>query len=449
MVDILISGGTVVTMGPERRIIKNGSVVIEGKTIVEVGKAESLKRKYKADREIEAKGRLVLPGFINVHHHTQSSTTLGRGYHMENPGTLYTMNMPMKELTPDEDRYYLGMAAILADLRMGVTFDADQDFREENIARAMADTGMRARLCEYLHSVDFQKTMREGRKVFDAEVEESTLKRGLKFINDWDGKADGRITCDLAPHATDTCTPELLERVREYADKRGKMITIHLAQIPEEVEEIKKRYGKTPVEYLKDTGTLGPDCYAAHCIYVTDNDIKILAETGTKICHCALGMSLAGGTAPLIPWLEAGITVGLGLDDRPDMIRYMQATLTVAAYRKTVHAQGYRPSAQKVLELATIEGAKVLGLEKEIGSLEPGKKADIILVDMRKPHLTPSIDPVANLVYLANGNDVETVVIDGRIVVEGGKIQTVDEMEMLRRAQEAGERAFERIYKKR
>jgi cytosine/adenosine deaminase-related metal-dependent hydrolase len=155
---------------------------------------------------------------------------------------------------------------------------------------------------------------------------------------------------------------------------------------------------------------------------------------------------MSGGTAPLIPWLEAGITVGIGLDDRPDMIRYMQHTLGVAAYRKSWLGQGYKPKAQRVLEMATIDGAKVLGMENEIGSLEKGKKADITIVDMRKGHLTPCLDSIANLVYFANGNDVETVIIDGKIIVESGNILTIDQHEILPKSQEAGEGAWNKFY---
>ena len=155
---------------------------------------------------------------------------------------------------------------------------------------------------------------------------------------------------------------------------------------------------------------------------------------------------MGGGTAPLIPWLEAGITVGIGLDERPDMIRFMQHTMGVAAYRSRWLGQGYRPKAQQVLELATIQGAKVLGMDNEIGSLEPNKLADVTIVDMRKGHLTPMLDPVANLVYLANGNDVENVIIDGKIVVENEKIVTVDPLKILPKTQEAGERAWNKFY---
>lgn len=448
MDEILVKGGTIVTMDKERRIIKNGAVAMKGTLIEEIGRAEDLAAKYSGDSVIDATGMLVIPGFVNVHHHTQSSTVKMRGIQNETPGGLYDRSMPIKANLPGEDRYYLGMIAILADIRMGVTTDADQDFGEANIARAMQDSGIRAIISEYLYSVDFEETREKGYKVFAADVEEKSIKAGLKLIDDWDGKADGRITCDLAPHATDTCTPELFEKIMEEAEARSKRVTTHLAQGLEEIRQIRDMYGKTPFEWLNDLGVLGPDTYVAHCIYHKPQDIAILAETDTKVCHCALGMSQRGGTAPLIPWLESGITVGLGLDDRPDMVRYMQATMSVAAFRSTWLGQGYRPTAQKLLELATIEGAKVLDMEDKIGSLEVGKKADITLINMRKPHLQPSIDPIADLVYFGNGNDVDTVIVDGNVVVRGGEILTVDLYEVLEKAQVAGENAWNRFYEK-
>jgi len=448
MDEILVKGGTVVTMDPERRIIKNGAVVIKGTVIEKVGKAEDLASGYSGDSVIDATGMLVIPGFVNVHHHTQSSTVKMRGIQNETPGGLYDRSMPIKASLSGEDRYYLGLTAILADIRMGVTTDADQDFGETHIAKAMQDSGIRALISEYLYSVDFHATREKGYKVFAADVEEKSLRAGLKLIDDWDGKADGRITCDLAPHAPDTCTPELFQKVMEEAKARGKRVTTHLAQVPEEMRQIRDMYGMNPFEWLHSLGVLTPDTYVAHCVYHKPQDIALLAETDTKVCHCALGMSQRGGTAPLIPWLEAGITVGLGLDDRPDMIRYMQATMSVAAYRSTLLGQGYSPSAHKLLELTTIEAAKVLDMDDRIGSLEAGKKADVTLIDMRKTHLQPSVDPVADLVYFGNGNDVDTVIVDGNVVVRGTEIQTVDVYEVLEKAQAAGERAWNSFYEK-
>ena len=449
MDEILITGGTVVTMDKGRRRVKDGAVAVKGDKIVAVGKAADLEKGYnKADRVIQAKGRLIIPGFVNVHHHTQSSTVKMRGIQLETPGGLYDRSMPIKEHLPDSDRYYLGMAAILADVRMGVTIDVDQDFGESNIIRAMGDVGIRGICSEYIYSVDFQETRRKGYKVAAPEIGEKTLQKGLKLIDDWDGKYDGRITCDLSPHAPDTCSPEILQKTREKADDRGKRITTHLAQGMEEMREIKSQYNVTPFEHLRNNKILGPDSYVAHCIYHTGEDIQILAKTDTKVCHCALGMSQRGGTAPLIPWLDNGITVGLGLDDRPDMIRYMQATLSVAGYRKAFLGQGRIPTSQELLELATIKGAKVVGMEDKIGSLEIGKKADITIIDMRKPHLQPSLDPVADLVYFANGNDVETVIVDGKVVVENGKILTVNVYDVLEKAQQAGEKAWNTFYGK-
>ena len=447
MVDILISGGTVVTLDKERRIIKDGSVAVDGNKITEVGEDQVLRKKYKADKVIEAKGRLVLPGFINAHTHCQTSVISLRGHGVETPAGLYQRTMPIKEFVSDKERYYIGIAGCLADLRFGVTCIADVDFGETSIAKVVNDTGMRGTLSEYIFSLDYQKTKERG-YTFDPEKEKTSLERSLRFIEDWDGKANGRITCTLGPHAPDACTPELLAKVREEADKRGKKINIHLAQSQEEVDEVKSRYGKTPTEYLRDNGILGPDCFAAHCVYISEKDIKILSETRTGICHCPLGFARGGTAAPLVPWLEAGCIVGLGTDGHPDMIQKMQVAQIAASFRMAISGQGYMPKANKVLELATIDAAKVLGLEKEIGSLESGKKADVILVDMRKPHLTPSVDPIADLVYFANGNDVETVIIDGKVVMENRMIKTVDEQEMLRHAQKAGERAWERFHEK-
>ncbi|MFH0897605.1 MAG: amidohydrolase [Candidatus Bathyarchaeota archaeon] len=438
----MIANGTVVTMDNSKHIFKKGTIAIDDGKIVGVGNSDDM-RAYKADNYIDAKGNLVLPGFVNCHTHTQSFTTNCRGLGVEGWGGLYTKSMPNKELTPEEDRHYLSLACILGDIRGGITTEADQDFGEPAVAKAIEKVKMRGHLSQYFYSLDLQATKIKG-YTFSKEQEEKTFKSALSFIDDWDGKAEGRITCDLAPHATDSCTPELLKNVREEANKRGKRITIHVSQMLEEVKEIKKRYNKTPVEYLRDNDILGSDCYAAHCIHLTDEDIRLLAKTDTKICHCPLWFARRGLSAQLANWVKSGIAVGLGLDSDEDMIRYMQVAHIAAAFRDPTVGFGGGFKAYDMLKFATINSAIVIGKEKEIGSLEVGKKADVIVINFNKPHLTPSIDPIADLVYYGKGSDVDTTIIDGKIVYAEGEIKTINEKEVLLKAQVAGERAFSR-----
>jgi len=235
-----------------------------------------------------------------------------------------------------------------------------------------------------------------------------------------------------------------LRKVRDAADKYEKGITIHLGQSLTELKRIRDLYGKSPFQHLRDIGLLGADVIAAHCYHITDNDIKILKDTDTKISHNPGINSKRGWAAPLLDFLNRGITVGLGTDNfYGDMVENMKLAIVSARIKE---GQGTQPTPMRVLELATIGGARALGLEQEIGSLEAGKKADIILVDLRKPHLMPIIDPVANLIHSGNGNDVETVIIDGQLVEHNGVIQTVDEESILVEAQKAADRIWQKFY---
>lgn len=205
-------------------------------------------------------------------------------------------------------------------------------------------------------------------------------------------------------------------------------------------------YDKSPVEYLRDEHILGPDILVAHCILITDAGIKILGDTHTNICVCPRVYARRGGSTALMRFLEAGCSVGLGTDGQTDMIRNMESAIMGAGFRQNFLGEGNAPSAQKVLELATIEAAKVLGVEDEIGSLEARKKADVIIVDMKRPHMVPNVDPATNLIYYGSGNNVKTVIIDGKVVMEDRTVSTVDEAEMLEGAQQAAENVWTRYY---
>ena len=446
MVDLLVLGGTVVTMDSRRRRIRDGAVAIEGNEIIHVGEAGELKRDG-ADIVIHAEGDLVLPGFVDTHTHSQSTITSLRGYGLEAPGGgLYQRLMTIRVKVPEEERYYLAMGGCLSALRFGTTTVADWDFGENETARAVRDTGLRGLLSEYVYGIDFHETRDAGTHVFSQEEADRTLAAGLKLVDDWHGEAGGRITCSLGPHAPDTCPPELLSRIREDADGRGLRINTHLAQSREELRYVEKMYGKTPVEYLRDEGILGDKTFVAHCTHITDDGVEALRETDTKICVCPRVYARRGGSTALMKFLEAGCTVGLGTDGGPDMVRYMESAIIASAFRRTFLGEVPAPDAQRVLELATIDAAGVLGMEGEVGSLEEGKKADVIIVDMKRPHMIPNVDPVANLVYYGSGSDVRTVIIDGEVVMEDWTVRTVDESEVLARTQRAAEDAWLRYY---
>ncbi len=447
MIDLLVLGGTVVTLDPRRRRIGNGAVAVNGNKIAQVGKAHEFED-VQAAITINADGDLVVPGLVDTHFHAQSTTSALKGYGLEAPDSrdLYQRRMPIRVSVPDKERYYLAMGGCLSALRFGTTTVADQEFGEDITATVVRDLGLRGLLSEFIYGIDICKTRDAGFHVFSRQEAERTLDLALKLVRDWHGRANGRITCSLGPHAPDTCPPDLLKSIRTEADRYQLRINTHLAQSRQELTYVNEMWGKTPTEYLRDESILGPETLVAHCTHAADESIKILAETHTSICVCPRVYARRGGSTAMVKFLEAGCKVGLGTDGVPDMVRCMESAIIGAAFRQSCLNEGCIPKAQQVLELATIKAAEVLGMDREIGSLEAGKKADIIIVDMNRPDMIPSVDPIANLVYYGDGNVVKTVIIDGRVVMEDWVLMTVDESEMLQKIQQAGESVWRRYY---
>ncbi len=454
MVDMLIKNAKyVVTMDAGRRIIRGGAVALDGTKIVDVGKSVDLERKYSAETVIDAKDKVVLPGFVNVHTHAGSA--INRGVCDDLPNVLHTIFLPLEGQQTKEERQKIARAGLLDDVKSGTTCVGD-DLR---VAEDVWKIGLRGVLNMPIRdadttSYDFAHHLRYSYK---PEIGEKMVDEGLCGMRMWDGAGNGRITCHFGPHAPDYCSKELLERVRDLANKHRKRVTIHLAQNPQEVHQVQSLYSKTPVEFLRDIGFLELDIYAAHCMYLSPSDTETLKQANTRICHSPLNtVRFRGCVAPLLEWINLGMTVGLCTDGAGggDMLEFGKAALALQraragqSYPLYLIRGGPPPKPMKILEMMTIDAARVLGLEKEIGSLEVGKKADVILLDIKKPHLTPMIDPIGSIIHYAFGSDVDTSIIDGKIVMANRMIRNVNEQEVLEQAQEAGERTYAKFQEK-
>jgi 5-methylthioadenosine/S-adenosylhomocysteine deaminase len=426
LADILIKDGHVITMDPKRRVFERGSVAIDGDKIVAVGKDV----KEKADVVIDAKGKVVLPGLINDHTHLAMVLLRGVADDMALMPWLETKIWPIEKNLRAEDCYAGALLGCLEMIKSGTTCFADQYFFMENVARAVEEAGMRASLSYGIIELG------------DSKRRESELRAGEKLVKERNGTAKGRITTMFGPHAAYTCSPECLMKVKELAKKSKVGIHTHISETQEEVEQITEKYGKRPVEHLDAIGFLGPEVLAAHCVWVTEREIKILKERGVKPVHNPISnMKTASGVAPVQEMLDAGIPVALGTDGAAsnnalDMINEMK----FAALLNKVHKLNpIIVSAATTLEMATINGAIGLGLGKKIGSLEVGKKADIIIVDFKKPHLTPLHNVVSHLVYSAVSSDVDTTIVDGKILMQGREVLALDEDKVLERAQKTSD----------
>jgi 5-methylthioadenosine/S-adenosylhomocysteine deaminase len=428
--DLLVLGGTVLTMDASRTVIARGGVAIRGGRILEVGRGSVLKGRYRARRVIDAADRLVLPGLVNAHTHV--AMTLFRGVRDDED----LMTWLTKYMFPLEARFvspgFVRTGALLGCWEMiasGTTTFADGFFFEEEVAKAADEAGLRAL---------------PGQGIFDVPVPDAAdagagLRRAEKFLSEWAGHP--RITPALAPHAGYTVGPETFRRAGDLARRFGAPVFTHLAESDAELAMMRERYGATPVRHLAAIGALDGKLTAAHCVRVDGEEIGLLAGSGAGVVHCPeSNMKLASGVAPIGAMLAAGIPVGLGTDgpaSNNDLDLFGEMD-TAAKLQKVAHLDPTASSARQILGMATSGGAAALHMESEIGSLEPGKHADLILVATSGPNATPIYDPYSYLVYSARSDAVETVIVAGKVLMENRRVKTLDTEAIRRRAKSLG-----------
>jgi 5-methylthioadenosine/S-adenosylhomocysteine deaminase len=427
-VDLLVSGGTVVTMDSGKRVIEDGAVAVRGDAIVAVGARQELESRYQAARTINAEEKIVMPGLINSHAHAAMSLFRGLADDLSLDDWLRKYIFPAEARNVTEDFAAWGTKlSLLEMLRGGITTYADMYYFEDAVARVTKEAGMRGVLGETI--LDFPAP--------DNKTVDQAYAYTQKFIDHW--KGDPLIVAAVAPHSIYTCSEKTLEDSAALARKNGAPILIHIAEAPFELEQSRAKHGLTPVAYLGRIGVLGPDVLGAHCIAVNSADIAMLAHFGVGCSHNpSSNMKTAAGVMPVIEMLAAGVPVGLATDgaasnNNQDLFEEMD----LAAKLQKISRMDPRalPAAQ-VVEMATIGGARALHLEKLIGSLEAGKQADLIVVDTSAPHATPMYNVYSELVFALKATDVRTVVIAGRVIMDERKMLTLDEDEILQKARE-------------
>lgn len=410
MADLVIKGGNVLKCG---EIIKNGVIAVDNGLITYIGK--DTKSKVKADKIIDAKGCAVMPGLVNAHTHLPM--TLLRGYADGLPYREWTENIQKSEmkLTPEFIKAGARLG-ILEMIKSGTTSFADMYIHMDEVAKVVEETGIRAAL---------------GYGMIEGLNEDSgtKLKNREKFVKNWNGAANGRITTMYAPHSAASCSKEFLIKVRELAGKDGARIHIHVLETEDELKLMKKRFGMCSINLLNSINMLGPNVLAAHCIWLSDDDIEILKEKEVNVVHCpASNIALGAGVARVPEMLEIGINVALGTDGAAsggslDMWKEMRAAALLHKLKDPRVIQ-----AQKVLEMATVNGARALGINA--GILKAGCLADIIIVDIGKPQFMSSNIPAA-LVNGASGCDVRTVIVDGKVLMEDYVVYAMNEKNVI------------------
>jgi len=430
-VDLIVSGGTVVTMDSSRTIFKDGSVAVRGDSIVAVGPRAEIEARYQGSRVIDGGGELVLPGFVNGHTHVPM--TLFRGLHDDVTlnDWLYKYIFPAEAKNVNEEFVRWGTRLAAAEqIRSGVTTFADMYYFEDAIAEETKAAGMRGVLGETF--IDFPAP--------DNKSEAEMLAYTEKFLKRWQG--DPLIHAAPAPHSIYTCSKKTLQDSAALARKYQAPILIHVAEMKKEWDDSEKVNGMSPVAYLEKVGLLGPDVVAAHCIFVDEADRKLLAERGVGCVHNpSSNMMIASGVSPVPEMRSQGVAVGLGTDGPAGSNNDLDLMEEIDLAAKLAKISKMNPlalNAKSVVEMATIDGARALHMEREIGSLEAGKKADLVLINLNEPNGVPMYDVYAQIAYASKGSDVETVVIGGKVVMRDRKLLTIDEPKVLEKAREYG-----------
>lgn len=411
--DLLISGGAVLTMDASRTVLPKGAVAVAGRHIVAVGSIQSVKEQVSARQTIDAAGCVVMPGLLNTHTHL--AMNVQRGLSTTVPDALYRIMWPIERSLTGKDCYVGTLLGAAEALKAGTTTVNDHYFFMEDIARATTQVGIRGVLGHTIMT-------RDGPFVGQAEFDE-----GVAFVRQWQGRHP-LVHPALAPHAPDTVSPAWLRELRTLATELGVPLHLHLAQSQHEVETVRSEYGLGSVEHLHRLGFLGPDVVAAHCIYVSERELSLLAESGTHAVYCPRTHALYGRSQRAVEAMARGVSVVLGDDYTGrdfgfDLFAEMQAAAMVQ--RETTGDAQALP-ATKLLEMVTVDAARALGLAGQVGALVPGYLADLIVLQLETLHTTPAFDIADTVVFGCTGRDVRTVLVDGEIVVQEGRLTQVD-----------------------
>ncbi len=449
---ILIKNGTVITMDPHRRIIKNGAVAIENDRIVDIAKSDNL-RDFQAEKVFDAKERIVMPGLIDAHCHHVQMLARGIADDVDLIAWCYDRIYPYETHLDDDGTYLSALLCCIEMIRTGTTCVCDPGgYRMDNVGRALTEIGMRGIITwAGMDQWSEDRFLPDG--LPGKLTTEETLKVEEKLVKDWNGAAGGRIRACYGLRVEPNVSDNLYRGINELARRDGVMVEMHAAVNKDQVEWVRKRTGHTVIEHMNSLGVLGPHWYLIHMAVLTDEELRMLKANDCKVIHVP-GATLHGayGSATVGKFpemMDMGITVALGCDSSAannslDMFRAMYQAATV---HKEVRIVPDLIAPEKALEMATIDGARAVHWDNEIGSLEKGKKADVIIVECKRPNWVPVHDfsLVPTMVYSGEGADVETVIIDGNVVMEKRKIKTVNVKKVLGQAQRVTEKLLKKL----
>jgi 5-methylthioadenosine/S-adenosylhomocysteine deaminase len=448
---LIVHGATIVTGDGDgdATLYPNGALVVADRRIAALGAASDVMPRYPTAERIDARGRVIFPGFANTHTHLPRVLARGIYEDLSPPHTPPFRGglapLPLPSLSDDEERLMAVLGALEA-IRSGTTLVLEEGTQLERYADALADTGLRLVLCERAWDRAHASIGQPGAFVHDPVLAERGFSRMRALHAGWHGRADGRVQVGVAAWAPDLCSPDVLGRIRKLQDELGGVATIHLSQVWGEVAAIREQRGVTPVEYVARCGLLSPRLIAAHCRCMTAEEEHTLGASGVAV---AVNPAIAArrGLAARIDELErAGCLITLGTDNMAeDMVEVVRTAMFMERVRRS---DGRRPTPEQALAWATRNGYRALGVT-DGGWLAPGNRADFIVVDFRRPHLTPALRPVSCFVHQGQAADVEAVMIDGRWIMREGRDLTLDEPAIVAEADRVARAAWGRLFAER
>ena len=442
--DTLIANTTIVTGDDGRTVLYDSAIAVRDSVIAGIGPTEQMAARYPDADVVDGRGKAVFPGLVNCHTHLLA--TADRGI-LEDFGFPTTLRFPetTRSLLTKEERQVIATLGALEALRSGTTTLLEIADHVGDFAQPLADTGLRLALADNINDAD-PASLREGRYEFNGARRDEGLRRSVELVEKWHGHDGGRIACFLAPHAPENCSPELLRGVLDLADSRGLGYTIHLSQSRLEIEAVMRTRGVEPTHYLFANDFLGPRLVAAHCRYVSPGEIAALGHAGVGISNNAAIAARRGAAAPIRELQAAGCPIGMGSDNMAeDMVEVMRAGLFQERVRRN---DEMAPQPEDVLEWATAGGARLLGMGDQVGSLEPGKLADLFVIDTFKAHLVPTLRLVSAFVHNGQPADISSVMVNGKWLLRDGRTVTIDEEDILRRAEHIGHSVWNRLLQK-
>lgn len=436
----LITNATVITVDADRRILAAGAIAVRGGKIADIGHTADVERRNPdIGTRIDGSDKIVMPGFVSAHNHLGYSIFRGRAEDIGHTA-VQSLYIPMSKILSREERGVLASLSTAELLRGGVTTVLQMEEDADVTAPFVEQSGMRALIGIMAHDIDIDR-FNHGAIVFDEKVRAAQLDQAIGLAESVHGRADGRLGAVMAVNTLATSSTGLLRALRDTAERMDLKLSIHLGI--GEAEEVRQAHNAAVFQFARDNGFLDERVVAVHCYMVDDADIDLMGRSGVSLAHCPLMNQFRGAIAPVEALRAKGVGIGLGIDNYfSDHFEVMRACVAVARIRaddpKVLQSQ-------EVLARATIGSAEILGLDRKIGSIEIGKQADLQIIDSRRYGLTPINDPVRTLVYHGHAKDIDMVMVDGRIVVRDGKVVTVDEADLIRRAARAGANAWRRF----